>query len=70
MDCHVWETVDEYKTLERCKVPGGWLYRTILYCIDGTGWNRKDPTVSMVFVPDIRLAPTLGPIALPGWPYI
>ena len=33
-------------TLDRIEVPGGWLYRTVLWDDDGT-----QPTVAMVFVP-------------------
>lgn len=54
-DEHTWEKVPDlknsYTVVHRLKVPGGWLYQTVLYeFYDGRGVTRG---VSTVFVPDI-----------------
>ena len=46
-ELHEWETVVETggETLERCRVPGGWLYRSMTITLEGYA-------VAMVFVPE------------------
>ena len=44
-----WERIitTSYETLDRCKVPGGWLYRNMTL---SHGYSANN--VAMVFVPD------------------
>lgn len=45
-----WETVNQ--TLSRIEVPGGWIYRTILYEWDTVSTGGQPLGVAMVFVPN------------------
>ena len=42
-----WEIVDNNKHKDRLRIPGGWLYRTILWSLHA----EPIPAVALVFVP-------------------